>query len=105
VDFGFATKLEKKKDFKTYTNCGTPCFVAPEVINGTGHSFQADVWALGCLICELATGVNPFYDVDQMAMYDRIRTCQPQFNKSLPPLVKDLLQKIFVFDPELRFKL
>lgn len=38
-DFGFSKKLESRKDMKTYTKCGTPTFLAPEIVVGRGHSF------------------------------------------------------------------
>ena len=39
ADFGFSKKLESRKDMKTYTKCGTPTFLSPEVVVGRGHSF------------------------------------------------------------------
>jgi len=53
IDFGFSKLLSKEK---TYTNCGTPVYLAPEVITGQGHDQRADIWALGVLSCELLTG-------------------------------------------------
>ncbi|CAJ0943453.1 unnamed protein product [Ranitomeya imitator] len=54
VDFGFAKKIGPGK--KTWTFCGTPEYVAPEIIMNRGHDFGADYWALGILIYELLTG-------------------------------------------------
>lgn len=53
VDFGFAKELT---DNRTHTNCGTPSYIAPEVIKGIGHGIMADVWSLGVLICDLVNG-------------------------------------------------
>lgn len=55
IDFGFAKKIMKDSE-RTYTNCGTPAYTAPEIIKGIGHSFKADLWSLGVLICELING-------------------------------------------------
>ena len=57
VDFGFAKIL---KNGKTMTNCGTPVYIAPEIIRGTGHSYKVDVWSLGILIVEIISGQTPF---------------------------------------------
>ena len=55
VDFGFAKFLGDKQE-RTYTNCGTLGYTAPEVIQGHGHSYEADIWSFGILIGELLTG-------------------------------------------------
>ena len=54
IDFGFAKTLTG--DFRTYTNCGTIGYTAPEVVTGLGYSFQADIWSFGILFYELLTG-------------------------------------------------
>lgn len=54
VDFGFAKKIGF--GHKTWTFCGTPEYVAPEIILNKGHDFSADYWSLGILMFELLTG-------------------------------------------------
>jgi serine/threonine protein kinase len=70
IDFGFAKYVLDK----TFTLCGTPLYIAPEVILNRGHNYGADHWSLGCLIYEMLTGRTPFYEngMDQSALFKAI---------------------------------
>ncbi|XP_051816002.1 cGMP-dependent protein kinase 2 isoform X2 [Acanthochromis polyacanthus] len=70
ADFGFAKKIGLGK--KTWTFCGTPEYVAPEVIMNKGHDFGADCWSLGILIFELLTGNPPFSGLDHIKIYTMV---------------------------------
>ncbi|GAX72756.1 hypothetical protein CEUSTIGMA_g212.t1 [Chlamydomonas eustigma] len=99
TDFGFVKQLDKGG--KTYTLCGTPEYLAPEIIMNKGHNQAADWWALGVLIYELCTGMPPFMHEDRLMMFRRI--CQRDlfipktFSKPLRSLIEGLLTSNPVF--------
>ncbi|KAL3954794.1 hypothetical protein ACCO45_010357 [Purpureocillium lilacinum] len=74
VDFGFAKRLGYKDDrpVETYTLCGTPEYLAPEVIHNKGHTTAVDWWALGILIYEFLTGYPPFWHQNPIEIYKQI---------------------------------
>jgi serine/threonine protein kinase len=60
IDYGLAKLLNGTQLAKTF--CGTPEYLAPEMVENKGHDFSVDWWALGILIYELMIGVTPFYN-------------------------------------------
>lgn len=66
TDFGFAKDIT---DGRTYTVCGTPEYMAPEVVNKDGHGKAADWWSLGIIIFEMLAGYSPFYDENPLTVY------------------------------------
>jgi len=93
VDFGLAKKIPGGK---TWTLCGTPDYLAPEVILNEGHDWAVDYWALGVLIYEMTAGVPPFYADDPMEVYEKILSgnvpIPAHFSRGLADLVKRLLK-------------
>ena len=60
IDFGFAKNIKNIYQNKAYTNCGTPGYCAPEVMLDAGHTYKADIWSIGILLCEIIGGFTPF---------------------------------------------
>jgi serine/threonine protein kinase len=58
-DFGLSVKMAHPKD-RRYTTCGTPNYIAPEILAETGHGFEVDIWALGIILYALLIGKPPF---------------------------------------------
>lgn len=70
VDFGFAKELERGE--KTFSFCGTPEYLAPEMLRHEGHDFAVDFWMLGILVFEMLVGRPPFHSADPQKIYSRI---------------------------------
>ena len=96
VDFGFAKQLFGSE--KTFTLCGTPEYIAPEVIQQRGHDSSCDWWALGILLYELLTGHAPFLDPNPFKLYEKILTAPvtfpADFNETAKALVAGLTEKL-----------
>ncbi|KAK3747586.1 hypothetical protein QZH41_015820, partial [Actinostola sp. cb2023] len=71
-DFGLAIKLQPNQD-KIKTMCGTPNYIAPEVLSKVGHNSEVDTWALGCVMYTLLVGHPPFETKSLRETYQRIR--------------------------------
>ncbi|KAK3251619.1 cGMP-dependent protein kinase [Cymbomonas tetramitiformis] len=101
TDYGFAKKLVTGK---SYTMCGTPEYLAPEIINQNGHGHAVDWWALGVLIFEMCTQDTPFGADDQMMILNNINgvTINWLSAKNLSVKCKDLMKKLLVKNPAKR---
>lgn len=83
-DFGLATKLTSP-DERRRTVCGTPNYIAPEILEGKdGHSFEVDVWSTGVIIYTLLVGKPPFESKDVKSTYKRILANSYAFPSSHP---------------------
>lgn len=102
TDFGFAKLLRQNEQTKTF--CGTPDYVAPEILNNSGHDRMADWWSLGILIYEMIYGQTTFYSDNLQIMYSSIKTKQVTFPTMVntSPDVKSLILGLLNKDPRQR---
>ncbi len=106
-DFGLATKLDFDGE-KKRTICGTPNYIAPEVLEGkAGHSYEVDLWSLGVIIYTLIIGKPPFETSDVKATYRRIKMNAYNFPEHvvISENARDLITKLLVGDPKQRLTL
>ncbi|RYR72269.1 hypothetical protein Ahy_A02g006468 isoform C [Arachis hypogaea] len=106
-DFGLSAIAESRhQDGLLHTTCGTPAYVAPEVILRKGYDgFKADIWSCGVILYVLLAGYLPFRDSNLMEMYKKIGKGQFKFPSWFPPDVKRLLSRILDPNPRTRISM
>ena len=102
ADFGMAKKL--KDEEKAMSFCGTPEYLAPEIITMEGHDKNADWWSFGILLFEMLCGLPPFYVENLDKMYEMIKSSAVKFPKriSLSEDAKDVIRKLLEKNPKKR---
>lgn len=101
VDFGFSKKITTR----SFTLCGTPEYLAPELVLGKGHNKAVDIWALGVLIYEMISGTSPFADHvngDHMVICKKIVRNKVEYPRRFGEKAKDLVARLLVREPHLR---
>ena len=94
IDFGFAKVCEGR----TFTVCGIPEYLAPEILLNIGHGKEADWWAFGCLLFEMMVGLSPFYENDPVLIFKRIIKGDLRFPSNFAPSAKSLIKHLLERD-------
>ncbi|XP_074834596.1 inactive serine/threonine-protein kinase PLK5 isoform X2 [Carettochelys insculpta] len=97
-DLGLATR-EERAGRRRGVVCGTPNYLAPEVIAKKGHCFQSDVWALGCIMYTALTGCSPFELTHKQEMYQCIREGRYPVPPILSPSARELIGRLLAPSP------
>ncbi|KAI8067507.1 kinase-like domain-containing protein [Gongronella butleri] len=99
TDFGFAKFVTDV----TWTLCGTPDYLAPEILRSKGYGKSVDYWALGVLIYEMVAGRPPFVGSNQFQLYEKIVMCQPEYPPSFSADLRHLLAHLLTSDLSQRY--
>jgi serum/glucocorticoid-regulated kinase 2 len=101
-DFGLA-KANIRHPYKgAMSMCGTPEYMAPEVLQQLGHGFCVDYWGLGMLTYEMMTGLPPWYTTDRNQLYRRLKSAPLEIPSFFSPQVSSFVISLLQRDPRRR---
>lgn len=100
TDFGLSRMNVKNSDAKSI--CGTPEYLAPEIILKLGHGKPVDWWTLGSIIYEMLVGIPPFYTDNRQELFEKIKYMSPKFPNYLSSVAKSLIESLLRKDPSKR---
>jgi polo-like kinase 1 len=99
-DFGLSTRIRNGERKKTM--CGTPNYIAPEILEKKGHGYEVDVWSIGCIMFTLLVGKPPFETTSLKETYRRIRRCDYHIPMTMNKHAANMIRRIFVKEPNKR---
>jgi len=103
TDFGWSNYVDSNEVRKTY--CGTPVYLAPEIVEDVGHDEHVDIWCIGVLIFELLTGTVPFKGRDSITLNNNIKALKIVWPNDISNTAKNLITKILKKEPKERISL
>jgi serine/threonine protein kinase len=104
TDFGLSKIGLWNRDDRTTTFCGTPQYVAPEVIEGKDYTKAVDWWSFGNVIYEMLVGLPPFYDQNEQKMYQLILRGRLDIPVEMNPDAADIIRKFLDRNPQTRLQ-
>ncbi len=105
ADFGFAKRVKDLSPKETA--CGTPGYVAPEILRGDKYGAEVDVWSMGVICYVLLAGYPPFYDEDQKRLFKKIKEGRYHFHEdywgNVSPEAIHMIQQMLCVDQSKRW--
>ncbi|KAL6929424.1 hypothetical protein ACO0SA_000825 [Hanseniaspora valbyensis] len=112
TDFGTAKILEKEEPGDKYdlftrskSFVGTAEYVSPELLNDSYTDYKCDIWAFGCILFQMIAGKPPFKATNEYLTFQKVQKVQFAFTAGFPTVIRDLVKRILIKQPESRLEI